>query len=88
MRVAVKNIGWIVVLITLALLSRQALAQKQSQGNPPSEAEQDSSFAAPDLADVVPLEAQLFSRLMILQKKIEEIRQVRLKRITTRLNRT
>ena len=72
MRVAVKNIGWIVVLITLALLSRQALAQKQSQGNPPSEAEQDSSFAAPDLADVVPLEAQLFSRLMILQKKIEE----------------
>ncbi|MGA7879011.1 MAG: hypothetical protein WCA08_25355, partial [Desulfoferrobacter sp.] len=71
MRVAVRKIAWIVVLITLVLLSCQALAQKQSQSNQPLEAKQESSFEVPDLADVVPLQAQLFSRLMILQKNIE-----------------
>ena len=69
MRIPKETIFGVLLTIALLLASSHALAQKQTQGDKASAAKSESSPPVPNLAEFIPLEAQLSGRLAALQKR-------------------
>ena len=71
MRIAANKILGIVLLMTVLLMSSHGLAHEPSQGDQTAAAKQELSAAAPDLAEIIPLAAELSGRLSALENRVE-----------------
>ena len=59
MRISAKKILGVVLAMAVLLISSHGLAHEQSRGDQTSGAEQKSLLTVPDLADIIPLAAEL-----------------------------
>ena len=70
MKVPAKKYFGIVFLMAVVLISSHGQANEQSQGDQTSGTKEESHAVAPDLADIIPLAAQLSGRLAGLENEI------------------
>jgi small-conductance mechanosensitive channel len=70
---SLKKILGIVLLMALLLISSHGLAHEPPQGDQKSVSEKGLPPAAPDLADIVPLAAELTGRLAVLENRIRGV---------------
>jgi small-conductance mechanosensitive channel len=73
MRVAVYKILERLLLLTVVLISSRGMAYAQSQIEQNNDTEKKITITVPDLSEVVPLAAQLSSRLSVMERRIKEI---------------
>jgi len=71
MKVIAEKIVAVVLSMAVLLISSRALANQQTQGEPPGDAKREVSTKAPDLADIIPLATKLSGRLAALENAIE-----------------
>ena len=71
MKVIAEKIVAVVLSMAVLLISSRALANQQTQGEPPGDAKREVSTKAPDLADIIPLATKLSGRLAALENRIK-----------------
>ena len=71
MRLSAKKILWIVLFISLNLLPGYGLSHAQSQGEHKTGPGERPASAIPNLADIIPLAAELSGRLAALENSMK-----------------
>ena len=71
MRISAKKILGVVLAMAVLLISSHGLAHEQSRGDQTSGAEQKSLLTVPDLADIIPLAAELSGRLTAFNNRLK-----------------
>jgi small-conductance mechanosensitive channel len=73
MKAFTKNIFGVVFLVAMLLMPFHVLAQETWQGDPASAGKEKKAEETPELADIVPLAAELTVRLAALESKLKEL---------------
>jgi small-conductance mechanosensitive channel len=73
MKAVIKSIFGVVFMMAMFLLSSHVSAQETSQGDPASAGKEEKAEETPELADIVPLAAELTVRLAALESKLKEL---------------
>ena len=72
MRFPSKKIFWLLLPMAIILIASHVLAQEKSTGDQTYDAKEEATLAVPDLAEIIPLAAELTSRLVTLENKVAD----------------